>query len=665
VELPDCLGGGLVVLAFACSLFVTVGPFGASTAVATTTTITVPYDGLTGVEGAPQFWKVPPKVYSVTFRVFGAQGGKSPGSPFTTAVGGRGGEVTATLAVKPGELLEVNVGGMPGKLLGLFGSSGFNGGGRGGGRPPFSGGGGGGASDVRRSPFALTDRLLVAGGGGGAGSPGSGGATFSTGPTDGGAGGGESGGAGSSLGVQSCGYNQNGNNGPTAYLGPFGGDGGGSTRGGGGGVTCGAFPAAGSQGSGGRGASGEVVMCSAGSYYSGSGGGGGGGYYGGGGGGAGNLLWSDLTDALCNGDGGAGGGGGSGFGPPGAVFRPGARGGSGLVTVTYTPNCSHGALCVRSVPGAPTNVEAAAGNHKATVAFATPTTTVPTTFEVTASPGGKTATSSSDPIIVGGLKNGTKYTFTVTAANELGTGKRSRRSNQVTPAPPPGAPTSVMAVALDHQAIVSFTAPKSRWSPIVAYKVIVSRTPGPELDAGSPFTAHNVIPSPAPGGGVVSVRPVTVVQGSGQPVKSPITFTGLTDGVTYTFTVTATNGIGTGPRSIPSNPVTPVGAPNAPTGVIASAGNAQATIAFNRPYANGSPITSYTVTALPGGATATGKRSPITLTGLTNGTSYTFTVTATNAIGTSPASKPSNVITPAGGFAVTVRLVGGSRSQRR
>jgi hypothetical protein len=141
-----------------------------------------------------------------------------------------------------------------------------------------------------------------------------------------------------------------------------------------------------------------------------------------------------------------------------------------------------------------------------------------------------------------------------------------------------------MAVALDHQAIVSFTAPKSRWSPIVAYKVSVDlRIPAPELDAGSPFTAHNVIASPAPGGGVVSVRPVTVVQGSGQPVKSPITVTGLTDGVTYTFTVTATNGIGTGPRSIPSNAVTPVGAPKAPTGVIASAGNAQATIAFTRP----------------------------------------------------------------------------------
>src|SRR5579871_2884221 len=144
-------------LALVGSLFVTVGPLGVSPALATTTTITFPYDGLTGVEGVPQVWKVPPKVYLATFRVFGAQGGRSRGRPFVTGVGGRGGEVTATLAVKPGESLEVNVGGMPGngpvgRLLGVFSSGGFNGGGAGGGGP-YMGGGGGGASDVRRSPF--------------------------------------------------------------------------------------------------------------------------------------------------------------------------------------------------------------------------------------------------------------------------------------------------------------------------------------------------------------------------------------------------------------------------------------------------------------------------------------------------------------------------------
>ncbi len=83
--------------------------------------------------------------------------------------------------------------------------------------------------------------------------------------------------------------------------------------------------------------------------------------------------------------------------------------------------------------------------------------------------------------------------------------------------------------------------------------------------------------------------------------------------------------------------------PGAPIIGTAIAGNGQATVNFAAPTANGgSQITGYTVTASPGGVTAIGPASPITVSGLTNGTSYTFTVTASNAFGPGPASAPSS-----------------------
>jgi hypothetical protein len=88
------------------------------------------------------------------------------------------------------------------------------------------------------------------------------------------------------------------------------------------------------------------------------------------------------------------------------------------------------------------------------------------------------------------------------------------------------------------------------------------------------------------------------------------------------------------------------GLPDAPTGVSATPGNAQAKVTFTPPAANGSAITGFTVTSSPGGIIAKGKKSPITVKGLTNGDSYTFTVTATNKIGTGAPSSSSAPVTP-------------------
>ncbi len=194
---------------------------------------------------------------------------------------------------------------------------------------------------------------------------------------------------------------------------------------------------------------------------------------------------------------------------------------------------------------------------------------------------------------------------------------------------PPGAPTIGTATAGNGQATVSFAPPTS--------------------DGGAAITSYTVTSSP---GGVTATGPA-----------SPITVLGLANGTAYTFTAVAANSMGPGPASAPSTPVTPLapaGTPGGPTAVSVTAGNAQATVAFSPPASDGgSPITTYTATSSPGGLSASGVGSPITVTGLVNGTTYTFTVVATNSVGAGPASAPSNAVTPSAP-APTITLTPGS-----
>src|SRR6185436_13134749 len=98
-----------------------------------------------------------------------------------------------------------------------------------------------------------------------------------------------------------------------------------------------------------------------------------------------------------------------------------------------------------------------------------------TSYTVTSSPGGISVSGPASPLTVGGLANGTAYTFTVTATNAAGTGPASAPSNAVIPATVPGAPTIGPASAGDGLAIIAFTPPASNGgSPITSYTVTSS-----------------------------------------------------------------------------------------------------------------------------------------------------------------------------------------------
>jgi hypothetical protein len=297
-------------------------------------------------------------------------------------------------------------------------------------------------------------------------------------------------------------------------------------------------------------------------------------------------------------------------------------------TLTTTPQTGNGGGSLY-VPDPPTGVVATGGNASARVAFVPPKDDGGDTligYTVTSSPGGIVAHGVTGPITVPGLTNGTAYTFTVKARTTLGLGAASATSNSVTP--------SAGAAAFGN------TAP---WQPVQVSALRKTTT-----------SAYVSFFAPAATGGVAITQYTATATAtdnstvSATGTRSPITITGLTSGATYTYTVTATNSVGTGPASQPEpRTVSSNTVPGAPAIGTATAGNAQATVTFTAPTSNGgATITGYTATSTPGGITGTGASSPITVTGLANGTAYTFTVTATNSVGTGPPSAASNSVTP-------------------
>lgn len=199
------------------------------------------------------------------------------------------------------------------------------------------------------------------------------------------------------------------------------------------------------------------------------------------------------------------------------------------------------------------------------------------------------------------------------------------------PGPPPG-PTNVVAQAGPNQATVSWVN-TSNCPPATSYVVLT-------MVAG---TTSPAVPDLVVSAGATGIVPTTA------------TVTGLTAGTSYQFQVQACNAIGCTPFSALSLAVTPfaVTVPPPPTNVVAvDTGNGiAAAIAWTQSGNGNSPINFSTITPFLGGVTALpatvviGAGTGGTVTGLTCGNSYTFTVTATNAVGASAASAPSALLT--------------------
>ena len=366
-------------------------------------------------------------------------------------------------------------------------------------------------------------------------------------------------------------------------------------------------------------------------------------------------------------------------------------------------------ITVATLPGTPTNVAAEARVRAATLSWAAPDSnggsmilsyTVSISPETPSAVVAVTGTTAS----VSGLANGTSYTFRVAARNEIGTGASSVPSLAITTPDLPGAPTGLTAVAGDQSALLTWAAPGSTGgTALIGYTVVCSppapsavfsvvgstaRITGLTNDTPYGFTVYAttyvgsgpvsatspvVTPVAPPSDFTYAANPVVYARGSliaanpprigggrvaSYSVSPPLPVglsldaaTGVISGTPTVvkeathYSVTAANAAGNSTTAIQ---ITVATLPGTPTNVAAEARVRAATLSWAAPDSNGgSMILSYTVSISPETPSAvvavTGTTASVS--GLANGTSYTFRVAARNEIGTGASSVPSLAIT--------------------
>jgi chitodextrinase len=268
------------------------------------------------------------------------------------------------------------------------------------------------------------------------------------------------------------------------------------------------------------------------------------------------------------------------------------------------------------LPGAPSHVAAKPGNRTALVTFKKPTTgnLNVSSYVIQAYEGStlsQTASfSNSTTQTFTGLSNGLAYKFRVRAVTNGGNGPYSPFSSLIVV----GAPTAPGA---------------------------------PRVTPGSGSAVLHWTTAAANGAAIKKYVVTPVVNGVAQPSRTypagatSATISGLPNAKKFTFGIKATNARGTGPQALA--PTVVIGAPTAPSNVTAKPGKGRATIHWLAPNANGSRITGYTITPFHHGTKLTphvfaSTATQQTITGLTPGSGWTFTVAATNSRGTGPAS---------------------------
>jgi len=212
----------------------------------------------------------------------------------------------------------------------------------------------------------------------------------------------------------------------------------------------------------------------------------------------------------------------------------------------------------------------------------------------------------------------------------------------------PGSPTAGDIYVNTETGFIEIYSSTFGWEPVGAAASTVTSVTATNQGSGRAFNNGQASIAFTPGTILGRTYTATSSPGgfTGTASSSPITITGLQSSTQYTYTVVASNNYGTSAASAASAGVTATTVPQAPTIGTATTSGAEASITFT-PGATGGAAATYTATSSPGGLTGTSSSSPITVSNLVDGETYTFTVTATNSNGTSLASAASNSITVA------------------